>query len=526
MAKILIVDDEETLRKLLRATLERNGYEVATAEDGLQGCTQLKNFQPDIIISDIKMPKLNGFQMLERMQSENDRVPPVIYITGHGEKAAAIDSLRGGAFDYLEKPFANNDLLHSVAKAVEKNKLELEKIALESELKQANHKLSEQVEAKSELVRRIQKPQSETDSAFSNLAILGDSSAMQPVKATIERLSRSGLGAEMNVLVTGQSGAGKEVVARLLHELSPRANGPWVPVNCGAFPENLIESELFGHEKGAFTGAAGRKAGVFEMADGGTLFLDEIGELPLHMQAKLLRALQERKFRRVGGQEELNVNIRVVAATNRNLQEAVNRKEFREDLFYRLNSITISIPALHERGTDVLKLADIFLQAATDGLTNVPRSFEANARSILQSYSWPGNVRELKSVIQRAALMSDGETITAETLETALGQKSGPAGVSGNTTALRTQFSEESNVTELRGIPYHQWKRNMVNRMEKEYLEQLLEQFKGNVSAMSRAMQITRPNLCRLLKKHTIEAESFRNNDDREDSGNNDSAVA
>lgn len=514
MAKVLVVDDEETLRKLLRSTLERKGHEVKTAEDGLKACTVLQEFNPDVIISDIKMPKLNGFQMLERMKSENDRVPPVIFVTGHGEKAAAIDSLRGGACDYLEKPFENADILHSVDIAVAKNKLELENIRLQSELQEANHKLEGQVEAKTELVRRIQKePKISEANAFNDIEVLGNSQAMTTVRATIERLSKSGLGAEMSVLVTGESGSGKEVVARLLHELSPRAQGPWVPVNCGAFPENLIESELFGHEKGAFTGAVGRKAGVFEMADGGTLFLDEIGELPLHMQAKLLRALQERRFRRVGGSEEISVNIRIIAATNRDLKEAVGKKEFREDLYYRLNSITIAIPPLRARENDVLKLADKFLHSATDGLQNVPEGFDTDARQVLTSYEWPGNVRELKSVIQRAALMSEGHLIGSDALESALGHRSTSDGYAGGESAgfQKSRFAENSNVTELRGIPYHQWKRDMVNRMETDYLTQLLEQFQGNVSAMSRAMQITRPNLCRLLKKHNIVAEEFRN---------------
>ena len=326
MAHILIVDDEETIRSLLKGAMERRGHEVTTANDGSEGAAMYSKCNPDVIISDVKMPVLSGFQMIEKLQADGDISSPIVFITGHGDKAAAVDALRRGAFDYIEKPFEMDELVHVVDRAIKKTELLNKNKDLSNELSKVNVKLAEQLAARTELVRRIQTPNK--SDKFNNaggfsIKSLGNSISMQPVVNAIERLSKSNLGASMSVLVTGPSGCGKEIVARLLHELSPRSKGPWVPLNCGALPEALIEAELFGHEKGAFTGATARKPGVFEMADGGTLFLDEIGELPLNMQTRLLRALQEQKFRRVGGTSEIEVNVRVVAATNKDLKSVL-----------------------------------------------------------------------------------------------------------------------------------------------------------------------------------------------------------
>lgn len=516
MARLLVIDDEETIRRLLKGAFERKQHEVMVVDDGIQGCDALAKFRPDVIISDIKMPKMDGFQMIERMRAEHPELPPFIFITGHGDKAAAVEALRRGAFDYLEKPFEMDEIHHVVERAIEKNRLMRENGALSSELKAANQKLADQLEARTELVRRMQHPKETAPNAATTytLEMLGDCPAMNPVRSAIDRLTKSALGANMSVLISGPSGAGKEIVARMLHEMSQRKDGPWVPLNCAAFPENLIESELFGYEKGAFTGATARKPGVFEMADGGTLFLDEIGELPINMQAKLLRALQEQSFRRVGGTQELKVNVRVIAATNKDLKRCVEQKTFREDLFYRLNSLPIVLPSLKARGDqEVMRLAGFFLDQTVASTSSGARKFSPDAAAKLTAYDWPGNIRELKAVVQRAALLTDGNTIEGRAMEAALGQHpAAPIQLVPTNGAARVAVVNPPEEN-LGGMSYHEWKRSVVMRMEKQYLQQQLEHFHGNVSAMSRSMKVTRPNLCRLLKKHALVAEDFRRHD-------------
>ena len=528
MARLLIVDDEETIRRLLEGAFKRKDHEVMTVEDGVRGCDALVKFAPDVIISDIKMPKMDGFQMIERMRAENGKnLPPFVFITGHGDKAAAVEALRRGAFDYLEKPFEMDEIHHVVERAIERSRLAKDNGRLSDELKTANEKLAEKLEARTELVRRMQHPKeaAATDANPFTMETLGDSLAMAPVRGAIDRLTKSALGANMSVLITGPSGAGKEIVARMLHELSQRKDGPWVPLNCAAFPENLIEAELFGYEKGAFTGAGNRKPGVFEMADGGTLFLDEIGELPLNLQAKLLRALQEQTFRRVGGTQELKVNVRVIAATNKDLKKCAEQKTFREDLFYRLNSLPIILPGLKARGeADIQRLAKYFLEQTVVSTNSSARRLNPDAEAKLTSYEWPGNVRELKAVIQRAALLCDGDVIDGRAIDAALGNHPSapiqlvPANGAASRVAMATPPEEN-----LGGMSYHEWKRSVVMRMEKQYLQQQLEHFHGNVSAMSRSMKVTRPNLCRLLKKHALVAENYRKHDK---AGETDTAIA
>lgn len=520
MTKILVVDDEETIRKLLSGAIQRKGYEVVCVEDGYRACDVYEVFKPDVIISDIKMPRMTGFQMWEALKAKHTSVPPIIYITGHGEKSAAIESLRMGAFDYLEKPFDMDDFAHRLDAAVKRGQLEQENQKLTGDLAAANDKLKERLEARTELVHRIQHEEAKTEW---KLDMLGFSPAMKPVKETIGQLTKSPLGADVGVLITGASGSGKEVAARLVHELSTRSKGPWVPVNCAALPENLIESELFGHEKGAFTGAAGRKMGVFELADGGTLFLDEIGDLPLNMQTKLLRALQEKSFRRVGGSEELKVDVRVIAATNKDLRRAVSEKSFREDLFYRLNTVQIHLPSLGERMDDLPFYAKALLAQVTKGFPKAPREFLSDCFTLLANHSYPGNLRELRSVIQRAALLSQGPVVTAEAVQTALGggqvvpfrgaaniSRPGPTGVVPTNGNAENVVSINPAVSAVTGMPYHSWKKQYMQNMEKEYLQQQLSNYHGNVSALSRFMRVSRPNLCRLLKKHGLHAEEFR----------------
>ncbi len=512
MAKILVVDDEETIRKLLTAAIQRKGHEVVCVEDGYRACDIVPTFQPDVIISDIKMPRMTGFQMWEQLKAKHQDLPPILFITGHGEKSAAIESLRMGAFDYLEKPFEMDDFLHRMEAAVKSGAMEKQNRQLTADLAVANEKLKHRLEARTELVRRIQHEGARTEY---NLDMLGTAATIRPVKDTIGQLTRSPLGHEVGILITGASGSGKEVAARLIHELSSRAKGPWVPVNCGALPETLIESELFGHEKGAFTGANARKMGVFELADGGTLFLDEIGELPLGMQTKLLRALQEKTFRRVGGTEEIKVDVRVIAATNKNLQKAVADKTFREDLFYRLNTMQLHLPSLRDRLEDLPFFAKTLLAQVTKGISKAPREFLSDCFPLLSSHDWPGNLRELKSVIQRAALLSQGPIVTAEAVANALGvahatpiRKAAPLSLASAGSEPVSPIAAAPTTTA--GLPYHAWKKQYMQSMEKEYLQQQLAHFHGNVSALSRFMKVSRPNLCRLLKKHGLHAEEFR----------------
>jgi DNA-binding NtrC family response regulator len=519
MAKILIVDDEDTIRKLLTSAIQRLGHEVVCVEDGYRACDVYPVFQPKVIISDIKMPKMTGFQMWEQLKAKHKDLPPIIFITGHGEKSAAIESLRMGAFDYLEKPFDMNDFTHRLEAAVKSCSMQEENRKLTADLATANEKLSARVEARTELVHRIQHDEAKAEW---NLEMLGQSPAVKPVRDTISQLLKSPLGNDVGVLITGPSGSGKEVAARLVHELSGRAKGPWVPVNCGALPETLIESELFGHEKGAFTGANGRKLGVFELADGGTLFLDEIGELPLNMQSKLLRALQEKTFRRVGGSEEVKVDVRVIAATNKDLRVAAGNKTFREDLFYRLNTVQIVMPSLGQRMTDLPFFAKALLTQVTKGFGGkAPREFLSDCFPLLQNHDWPGNLRELRNVVQRAAMLSQGPVVTAEAVANALGVahatplRKAPLTLaasngSSSTPVAAAVATAPAPTTTTAGMPYHTWKKSYMQSMEKEYLQQQLLHFHGNVSALSRFMKVSRPNLCRLLKKHGLHAEEYR----------------
>ncbi len=501
MARVLVVDDEETIRKLLSAALQRTGHEVVAVEDGYRALDVVSVFRPDVIVSDIKMPRMDGFQFWKELKKKESLPSPIIFVTGHGDKTAAIEALREGAYDYLEKPFDTDDLLHSIESAAKKQALEKENKDLGEKLAAANEQLKQKLEAKTELVRRIQKK--ETTEAL-GMEALGVSSVMRPVKEALARLANHPLGGDMSILISGPSGSGKEVVARIIHDTSSRAQGPWVAVNCGAFPENLIESELFGHEKGAFTGAAGKRLGVFEMADGGTLFLDEIGELPLSLQAKLLRVLQEKAFRRVGGTQEVRVNVRIVSATNRDLHQAVREQKFREDLLYRLNELPIRIPALSERKEDLPQIAQVLLKRFAGESTDGPSGISSAALNALHDYTWPGNVRELKSVVQRAALLTPPkQEISANAVKEAMG-----TGVRADVVPLGIVPRTKAQMPVA--VPYHSWKKEFMRTMERDYLVEQLRNHEGNVSALARAMKVSRPNLCRLLKKHGLLADNFR----------------
>jgi two-component system response regulator PilR (NtrC family) len=378
--RILVVDDEESMREFLCILLQRDGYLVEAVSDGQQAVTRLKEQEYDLIISDIKMPRLDGFGVLDYVK---DRCPAtaMIMITAFFTTEQAVDAMKKGAYDYITKPFKNEEIRLVVENALERMDLRRENLQLKKELGQR----------------------------FSFANIIGKSKVMQDVYNLIEKVSAS----KVNVLVTGESGTGKELVARAIHYNSERRDRSFVAINCGAIPENLLESELFGHEKGAFTGAVQQKQGLFEVADGGTLFLDEIAELPPMMQVKLLRVIQEHEFRRVGGTRDLKVDVRLVAATNKDLTQAVTGDHFREDLYYRLNVIQIGLPPLRDRREDIPLLVDHFFKKLNpDSVGSVP---DGVMRRFLD-YHWPGNIRELENTVERCIVLRGAGGITEDSL--------------------------------------------------------------------------------------------------------------
>ncbi|SHF72467.1 two-component system, NtrC family, response regulator AtoC [Desulfofundulus australicus DSM 11792] len=384
MALVLVVDDEESVCEFLAEVLEDAGYSVQTAQDGRRALELVSQSSPDVVLLDIRMPELDGMVVMDRIKQMDDRLP-VILMTAFGTTEMAIQAMKAGAFDYIIKPFNLDELVLTVKKAV------------------TMRELAKEVEALRE--GRVQEP-------LPMETMIGQSPAMQAVYKNIGRVAAS----NVTVLIQGESGTGKELVARAIHNNSSRRDGPFVKINCAAIPENLMESELFGHEKGAFTGAGARKPGKFELAHRGTIFLDEIGELSLATQAKLLRVLQEKEFERVGGTEIIRVDVRILAATNKNLEECVQEGTFREDLYFRLKVVTIWVPPLRERMEDVPLLARAFLQKYSREQNKNVTDFSPEAMALLMQYDWPGNVRELKNVCEQAVVMTRGPVILPEDL--------------------------------------------------------------------------------------------------------------
>ncbi len=378
--RILIVDDEESMRDFLSIMLHREGYQVDTAVDGLQAVNHLREHSYDLVISDIKMPRMTGLELLAHIK---ERTPEtvVLMVTAFSSTDEAVDAMKQGAYDYITKPFKNEEIRLIVKNALERRELRQENLALKEEL----------------------------GKRFSFDGLVGKSKAMQDVFTMVKKVAAS----PVKVLITGESGTGKELVARAIHYNSDRRDGPFVPINCGAIPENLLESELFGHEKGSFTGAIKQKPGLFEMAANGTIFLDEVGELPAMMQVKLLRVLQENEFRRVGGTKDIKADVRVLAATNRHLEDAVAEGSFREDLYYRFNVIRVDLPPLRQRREDIPVMIDFFWERFT-GQQGVKVAEDAMRRLI--DYHWPGNVRELENVIERATILGRENEITLDCL--------------------------------------------------------------------------------------------------------------
>lgn len=379
--KLLIIDDEPAIRRTLKDILENEDYQVDDAADGAEGLKKIQESEYDVVLCDIKMPKMDGIEVLEKVIEAGIDVPFVM-ISGHGTIDTAVDAIKKGAYDYISKPPDLNRLLVTLRNATDK-------ASLVTETKRLKKKVSKKYE------------------------MIGESEGINKIRGMIDKVAHT----DARVLVTGENGTGKELVARALHEKSNRNNAPLIEVNCAAIPSELIESQLFGHEKGAFTSAVKQKKGDFELADAGTLFLDEIGDMSLSAQAKVLRALQENKITRVGGDKEIKVDVRVIAATNKNLKKEIEEGKFREDLYHRLGVILIQVPALRDRKDDIPLLANHFLGVICEEHGMPPKEFDSGALKALQGFEWTGNIRELRNVVERLVILCD-KKITAKDIET------------------------------------------------------------------------------------------------------------
>jgi nitrogen regulation protein NR(I) len=456
--QVLIVDDEPNLRKILAAQLSRDGYDVMTAEDGEQGLAALREHHIDLVVTDLKMPKIDGMQLLRSALAEDPDLP-IVMITAHGTVDTAVEALKLGAFDYLTKPFDKDEVRQIVGKALKTRDL-----------------------AGAEATGAQEAP-------GARFGIIGTSAGITEMYTVLERVADT----PTTVLITGESGTGKELVARALHENSSRKDKPFIKVNCAAIPKELIESELFGYERGAFTGAVSSKPGRFELASGGTLFLDEIGEIPVEMQVKLLRALQESEFERVGGIKTIRVDVRLVAATNRDLKKLIAAGSFREDLFYRLNVVPIRLPALRERAADIPMLVQHFLAKFNERLKKHIVGAEPEATSALVSYPWPGNIRELENVIERAVLFCDAPKVRLADL---------PLEVRGSpipTSATMTDADLQAALASEGGLKEHV--KVAMNRLERELVGRALQQTSGNVTHAARLLKISRKGLQLKMKE-------------------------
>ncbi len=454
--QVLIVDDEPNLRKILSAQLSRDGYDVLTAEDGEQGLHLLREHHIDLVITDLKMPKVDGMTLLKRALEIEPELP-VVLITAHGTIDTAVEALKRGAFDFVTKPFDKDEVRQIVAKALKTREL-----------------------------RGADATPAPTGARF---GIIGTSQGIGELYAILERVADT----PTTVLITGESGTGKELVARALHEHSCRKDKPFIKVNCAAIPKELIESELFGYERGAFTGAVASKPGRFELANGGTLFLDEIGEIPIEMQVKLLRALQESEFERVCGIKTIRVDVRLVAATNRDLQAHRLLANFREDLFYRLNVVPIRLPALRERAGDIPALVEHFLTKFNERLKKKVEGVEPDASEILVQYPWPGNIRELENVIERAVLFCDTSKLDASNL---------PPDVRGIPAITNVPLPEADLQVALAGeggLKEHV--KVAMSRLEKELVSRALQQTNANVTHAARLLKISRKGLQLKMKE-------------------------
>ncbi len=466
--RVLVADDELNMRRVLEAILRREGYDVITAANGVEALGGMETKGGvQTVITDLKMPGLDGMGLLKRLSSDYPDVP-VVMITAHGSVESAVEAVKLGAFDYLEKPFEQEQIRQVVAKAINTYAL----------------------------ARGNARP--EEPSEHGRFRLVGQSPAIQQIYAVVEKVANT----PSTVLITGESGTGKELIARALHENSSRHAGPFIKINCAAIPKTLMESELFGYEKGAFTGAVGAKPGRFELAHGGTLFLDEIGEIPVEMQVKLLRVLQESEFERVGGIKTIKVDVRLVTATNRDLLAEVGAGTFREDLFYRLNVVPIHIPPLRERREDIPLLADHFIAKFNDRLKKEITSILPDAVERLVAYHWPGNIRELENLMERTMLFCEGPAIKVSDLPVEVTGGAAAAGAA-PTPAPAGAAGAASPEEAARPAPesLKEAVRAETERVERELIQKALDATGGNVTQAARKLKISRKSLQTKMKE-------------------------
>ena len=457
----MIVDDEEAARYGMRRALTTFGYNISEAGSAEAARALLKQHEPDLLLLDVNLPGLSGLDFMRELKASNGNAPLVIIVTAHGSERMAVEAVKAGAYDYLSKPFELDDLRLVVKNAAET-----------VQLRRENYSLRRRIE-----VERSQRG-----------ALIGNSEAMQKVRSMIDKVSET----DATVLVRGESGTGKELVARELHERnSVRRNASFVAVNCAALPSELIESELFGHEKGAFTGAAARREGKFEQADSGTLFLDEIGDMSSNVQAKLLRALEERRIERLGGNESIPVDVRIVSATHRPLEQEITNGNFRADLFYRLRVVTVDIAPLRERREDIPLLADTFLRMAAERYELPQRALSQTTLRRLVEYNWPGNVRELKNTIDRAVIMAEGDEVMPKDLPDEI-----TAGISKSSMAE----GADSELDGLR-VPFTADFREDRREFERRYITRCLEHTQGNVTRAAEILDMHRQSLQHKLRQ-------------------------
>jgi len=453
--RILVVDDERSMREILEIFLKSEGYSVSVADNGKSALEVMKNDFFDLIITDMKMPKVGGLELLRNVKEISpDTV--VVIITAFGTTESAVEAMKLGAYDYITKPFQMDDIRLVVKNALEKQKLQKDVSILKEQLKT---------------------PSLEN--------IIGQGPAMKELFSIVSKTAES----NANVLITGESGTGKELVAKAIHSLSPRKDQHFVAINCAAIPEGLLESELFGYMKGAFTGAAANKQGLFELANEGTLFLDEIGEMPLSLQAKLLRIIEDRTFRRVGGISDIKVDVRIISASNRDIKSLAEKGQFREDLYFRLNVLSVKIPPLRERGDDIPLLVDHFMKK----FAGDKKKFSQDAIEMLKNYQWKGNVRELENIIERVVLLCDRDVIGVEQL---------PEEIKSDSTSTK-------EVTVPRGGVDVE---NIMEEMEKAYLLKALEQTNGVKTEAAKLLNLTFRSFRHKLKKYGIEKKTITEN--------------
>lgn len=445
MKKILIADDEKNMIWAMKKALKDERYRLITASDGEEAVKLTMDEEPDLILLDLRMPKLDGMEALKEIRRMDDKIP-VIMLTAHGTMESAVEAMKLGALDYLSKPFDIDELKIIIERALDIGNMQQQIAFLTEELERSTGK-----------------------------SIIGSSEKMNEVLEIVNRVANS----NATVLITGESGTGKELIANAIHYNGSRRDKPYIKVNCGALPEGLLESELFGHEKGAFTGAVARKPGRFERAEGGTIFLDEVGELTPAVQVKLLRILQEKEFERVGGIETIKANVRVIAATNRDLREMVNQGTFREDLFYRLNVIPIELPPLRQRKADIPSLIDHFVERFCKEMGRNKISFDKEAIDILINYPWKGNIRELENVIERIVILNQGEQVSKMALPKEV--------ISQNSDGKVFELPEQ-------GID--------LDQLEKSFIEQALRRTDNNQTQAAKLLGITRHTLIYRMEKH------------------------